>query len=98
MIDIKQTLRMAATVPIAEHNGRKLYAGTWHHFKGKDYFVCGTAVHTETNEILVLYKDSLVSSKQYARPLSMFMSEVDLDKYPDAPQKYRFERKDSRNE
>ena len=91
-IDVKQLSKIASAAPIAEYNGRKLYTGTWHHFKGKDYFVCGTAVHTETNEILVLYKDSLVSSKQYARPLSMFMSEVDREKYPDAPQKYRFER------
>lgn len=98
MIDIKQMLKMAATVPIAEYNGRKLYVGNWHHFKGNDYFVIGIAVHTETDETLVLYKDSLVNSKQYARPLSMFMSEVDREKYPDAPQKYRFERKDSRNE
>lgn len=93
-IDVKRLSKIASDVPIAEYNGRKLYAGTWRHFKGKDYFVCGTAVHTETGETLVLYKDSLVSPKQYARPLAMFLSEVDREKYPDAPQRYRFERRD----
>ena len=92
-IDVKQLLKIASAVPIAEYNGRKLYAGTWHHFKGKDYFVCGIATHTETGETLVLYKDSFADPKQYARPLAMFLSEVDREKYPDAPQKYRFERR-----
>lgn len=97
-IDIKQLFGIASAIPIAEYNGRKLYFGTWHHFKGKDYFVTGIAVHTETNETLVLYRDSLVGAEQYARPIAMFMSEVDRAKYPNATQKYRFERKCSENE
>lgn len=84
-----------STVCREECNGRQLYVGTYRHFKGRDYLVIGTALHTETNETLVLYKECFDGQKIFARPLEMFLSEVDQVKYPDAIQKYRFERKES---
>lgn len=59
------------------------------HFKGDLYVIIDIATHTETDETLVIYGRE---HKTWARPLRMFMSEVDHDKYPDAEQKYRFER------
>ena len=54
----------------------------YRHFKGGIYVVTDIAVHTETGEIMVIYKDVNDSSKVWCRPLDMFISNVDTNKYP----------------
>ncbi|HIE4740841.1 TPA: DUF1653 domain-containing protein [Clostridioides difficile] len=45
----------------------------------------------DNNTNLVIYKTLYDGSGAYARPIEMFLSKVDKEKYPNAVQEYRFE-------
>ena len=68
------------------------------HFKGNLYKIIAVGHHSETKEKLVVYYDlsgkNSTEQDPCIRPLQMFMSEVDPDKYPTVEQKYRFEKVD----
>ena len=69
---------------------------TYRHFKGTLYEIIAVGHHSETKEQMVVYYD--LSGKNSTidnpciRPLDMFMSEVDHQKYPDVKQQYRFQK------
>ena len=63
----------------------------YRHFKGDNYLVMDVVIDSETGRKMVLYKALYDDCISYVRPLDMFLSEVDHDKYPDVEQKYRFQ-------
>lgn len=63
----------------------------YRHFKGDYYLVEDIANDSETGEPFVVYRKLYGDGGLWIRPLKMFLSEVDHEKYPDCEQKYRFE-------
>lgn len=63
----------------------------YRHFKGNDYQILAIAQNSEDASKQVVYQALYPPFTIYVRPLSMFMSEVDREKYPAAAQRYRFE-------
>lgn len=75
-----------------ENLKKDMIGSRYRHFKGNIYIVQDIAVHSESAEPLVIYKRWDEPSDTWCRPLNMFCSEVDHEKYPEVVQKFRFER------
>lgn len=62
----------------------------YRHFKGNLYEIVIIARDSETLEEKVVYKE-VEGDAAFVRPLPMFVSLVDKEKYPNVTQEYRFE-------
>ena len=65
--------------------------GIYKHFKGDYYLVEELAYDSEAKEKMVVYRRLYGDGSLWVRPLDMFLSEVDHNKYPNVKQKFRFE-------
>ncbi len=99
---IMESINIRKLIAVHNKSCKRLYGvaiGGWYrHFKGGYARVINIATHSETGEKLVIYEcmntletgcDNLI----YARPVEMFLSEVDKTKYSPSEyvQKHRFE-------
>ncbi len=53
--------------------------GRWKHFKGKEYRVLGTALHSETMEPMVVYQALYGEGTLWVRPAAMWNETVERD-------------------
>ena len=75
---------------MAENRQTPVAGRIYKHFKGNLYKVLAVAVHTESEEKLVVYQSVENPDRVFARPLEMFMSDIDRFRYPLIRAKYRF--------
>lgn len=68
--------------------------GIYRHFKGDYYLVEDVAMHSETQEVYVVYRRLYGDLSLWIRPYDMFLSRVDKEKYPNVEQEFRFQLQD----
>ncbi len=51
-------------------------AGRYRHYKGNEYEVIGMARHSETREMMVVYRPLYGASGLWVRPAAMFVEDV----------------------
>jgi hypothetical protein len=53
--------------------------GRYRHYKGGEYEVIGVARHSETLELLVVYRPLYNNTGFWVRPYAMFFEEIEID-------------------
>ena len=58
---------------------KNLKIGIYEHYKGNKYEVIGVGFYSETLQEVVIYKAMYEENNLWARPLEMFLENVDVD-------------------
>jgi hypothetical protein len=53
--------------------------GRYRHYKGNEYDVIGMAQHSETREMMVVYRPLYGDGGMWVRPAAMFVEDVVID-------------------
>jgi len=56
--------------------------GRYRHYKGGEYTVLGVARHSETEELVVVYRPDYGEGGLWVRPLAMFIETVETEQGP----------------
>ncbi|HEY6873258.1 MAG TPA: DUF1653 domain-containing protein [Geobacteraceae bacterium] len=62
-----------------EPETQEIRPGRYRHYKGNYYEVLGVACHSETEELLVVYRCLYGDHSLWVRPLAMFVEDVLVD-------------------
>ncbi len=60
-------------------NPDSIATGRYRHYKGNEYEVIGMARHSETRELMVVYRPLYDASGMWVRPAAMFAENVVID-------------------
>jgi len=61
------------------HTENSILPGRYRHYKGNFYEVIGVALHSETEQELVVYRKLYGDGSLWVRPLEMFREHVDVE-------------------
>lgn len=60
-----------------EMTDHQVKPGRYRHFKGHDYIVLGVALHSETQEVMIVYQQDYGDRRMWVRPKAMFLETVE---------------------
>lgn len=69
----------ALTLILYDQTMQELQPGLYRHYKGGTYLVIGVASHSETDDLLVVYRCLNDNDGLWVRPLAMFLETVLID-------------------